>query len=101
MFDQVGSRRERRRGPRPVRAAAVVAAACTATGILGAGGVHAQPTASTGCGVANGHTTCAYDSLHGIEEYFLDIPADVVSVHVIAEGGSGRGAQGGRGAIVE
>ncbi|HEY9413382.1 MAG TPA: hypothetical protein VIQ30_01380, partial [Pseudonocardia sp.] len=75
--------------------------ASASAALLGAGGVSAQPSASTGCATVNGKTSCAYDSSAGIVEFFLEVPLDVTTMHVVAEGGSGAGAQGGRGALVE
>ncbi|WP_157050847.1 hypothetical protein [Rhodococcus sp. RD6.2] len=75
--------------------------ATASAALLGAGGVSAQPNASTGCGTANGKAFCTYDSSAGIVEFFLDVPLDVTTMHVVAEGGSGAGPQGGRGALVE
>ncbi|GAA4474748.1 hypothetical protein GCM10023094_11010 [Rhodococcus olei] len=80
--------------------AAAVGLVCTSAGMMGAGAASAQAARSIGCSSTVGNTSCTYDSV-GIDEYFLDVPADVNTMHVTATGGAGGGAQGGRGAVVD
>lgn len=98
MSREVAERRDAGRGRRTVGLAAAVGLACASVGLAGVGGASAQM--AVGCSSTVGLTTCTYDDV-GVDQYFLKVPSDVRTMHVLARGGAGGGVLGGRGAVVE